>query len=318
MDSFIAIDYETANSNYLSACSLGIAIVEKGKVIETLQTFIKPPEEFSYFDPFNSMIHGISESDIVGAPSFDEVWEVISKFNKKYDVPFACHYSGFDIRVTEALLNYYKVYFSDIRFYDTLTISRKLWPDLINHKLDTLSRRFGIKLQHHDAASDARACALIAIRHLQELEKQTLTDVAAEYGYQLGLLSANGVKTMSDYKNYNGPTRKNVQAKELVSTSIVPDGEVNYGSDLFGKTVVFTGQLLSMTRPQAKDRAIKNGATVLSGVSKKTDVLVVGISDFIDFEKGRKTQKLRDAEELNASGKDVTIIDEEEFLKMTI
>lgn len=318
MDSFIAFDYETANSSYLSACSLGIAIVENGKVLESIQTFIKPPEEFSHFEPFNSMIHGIVESDVVDAPTFDSAWKVLTEFNKNYNVPFVCHYSGFDIRVTEALLNYYNVNFTDIRFYDTLTISRKLWPDLINHKLNTLSHKFGIELQHHDAASDARACALIAIMHLKELEKDSLSAVAEEFGYQLGILNKDGVKTMSDFKNYGGPGRNPSKVKDLVSTSLIPDGEVYYGSDLFGKNIVFTGQLLSMSRSQAKDRAIKNGANVLSGVSKKTDVLVVGVSDFIDFAKGRKTQKLKDVEKIKTAGKEITIIDEEEFLKMTI
>jgi len=51
MDTFIAIDYETANSNYLSACALGITFVERGVVLESLQTYIKPPEDFSSFDP---------------------------------------------------------------------------------------------------------------------------------------------------------------------------------------------------------------------------------------------------------------------------
>jgi DNA polymerase III subunit epsilon len=318
MDSFIAFDYETANSSYLSACSLGIAIVENGKILETMQTFIKPPNEYSHFDPFNSMLHGIEESDVMGAPPFDLVWQEVARFNKNYNVPFVCHYSGFDIRVTEALLNYYGVDFSDIRFYDTLTISRKMWPNLINHKLNTLSHKFGIELEHHNAASDARACALVAIMHLQELNKNSLSAVAEEYGYQLGILNKNGVKTMSDFKNYGSPIRQQTKVKDLVSTSLIPDGEINYGSELFGKNIVFTGQLLSMSRPQAKDRAIKNGANVLSGVTRKTDVLVVGVSDFIDFAKGRKTQKLRDAEELKNSGKEITIIDEEEFLKMTI
>lgn len=318
MDSFIAIDYETANSNYLSACSLGVAIVENGEVLESMQTFIKPPTEYGEFDPFNTMIHGITEQDVLSAPTFDTVWQVVAEFNSKYNVPFVCHYSGFDIRVTEALFDFYQIQFNDIRFYDTLTISRKLWPNLINHKLNTLSHEFGIELEHHDAASDAKACALIAIKHLNELGKASLTEVAETYGYQLGVLNSNGVKTMSDFKNYSGTTRRLAQDKVLVSTSLVPEGELNYGSELFGKNVVFTGQLMSMTRAQAKERAEKNGAKVLSGVTKKLDVLVVGVSDYINFSSGLKTQKLRAAEELNESGRDVTIIDEEEFLKMTI
>ena len=166
MDSFIAIDYETANSNYLSACALGITFVERGVVLESVQTYIKPPEEFSTFDPFNITIHKIQPSQVKNAPSFDTVWEVIEKFHSKNNVPFACHYSGFDIRVTEALLKYYNIKYQEIEFYDTFTIAKKMWPEFSNHKLNYLAQKFDIELDHHNASSDAQACALIDLKQI--------------------------------------------------------------------------------------------------------------------------------------------------------
>ena len=47
-------------------------------------------------------------------------------------------------------------------------------------------------------------------------------------------------------------------------------------SELAGKTVVFTGTLETMTRPEAKARAEALGAKVTDSVSKKTDFVVVG------------------------------------------
>ncbi len=105
MDSFIAIDYETANINHESACALGVSIVENGVVLESFESFIKPPEEFSEFDPFNTMIHGITSKDVKKAPSFDYVWSKIENFNKKYNMPFACHYSA----LTFGLLKHYLI-----------------------------------------------------------------------------------------------------------------------------------------------------------------------------------------------------------------
>ena len=262
-ENFIAIDYETANSSYLSACALGVSVVIQGEVSETFATYVKPPKEFAEFDPFNVMIHGIKPADVKGAPTFDDIWERVESFTSKYELPIACHYSGFDIRVTQALLKYYEKQFSDIRFYDTYTIARKLWPQLINHKLDTLAETFGIELNHHEASSDAEACAKIALKQMKELEKNSLSDVAGNCGYKLGLLTMSGLKTMSDFKNYESQNSRSSNSKSS-SKDVSPNMDVHVGSDLYGKNIVFTGALTSMERSQAIQRAVNNGAVVQS------------------------------------------------------
>jgi DNA polymerase-3 subunit epsilon len=317
MESFVAIDYETANSDKRSACSLGVSIVTGGKVVETFQSLIKPPDDFADFDPFNTMIHGITKKDVKNAPNFLEVWDMVEKYNPNYKLPFVCHYSGFDIRVTQNLFDHHGKKLVNLEFYDTLTIAKKMWPQFLNHKLNTLSNKFGIDLEHHKASSDAEACAKIALRQMEELDKSSLLEVAENFGYKLGVLNGDGVKTMSDFKNYGfHGKRYDYDPKANSSKDVLPDKDVNYGSDFFGEYIVFTGELLSMSRKEAIQLAVNNGASVSSSVTKKTKYLIIGISDFLDFENGKKTRKLTDAEALNQKGQDISFIDEEDFLRM--
>lgn len=71
---------------------------------------------------------------------------------------------------------------------------------------------------------------------------------------------------------------------------------------LSGKTFVITGTLASMSRDDAKQRLLAQGAKVTGSVSKKTDYVIVGDSP------GSKADK---AEQLG-----IEILDEERFLKL--
>jgi DNA polymerase-3 subunit epsilon len=318
MNSFIAIDYETANSSYESVCAVGITLVENQKITSNFYTLIKPEEDFSFFDPFNTSIHGITEKDVKNAPSFGDIWPQIEEIYAPTRIPFACHYAGFDIRVTEAMLYSIGNDFSEIEFYDTCTISKKVWPELLNFKLNTISSFLGIELDHHNAASDAQACAQIAIKHLEILACTSLRDVAKIFEYDLGLLNASGVKRMSDFKNY-GSSKTYKSGNYLQSSKgVLPNSEINADSELFGAKIVFTGELDSMNRSEAIQRAVNNGAVVASAVSKKTNYLIVGKSDFLDFKNGIKTNKFKDAEKAKEAGSSIEIIDEEDFLRMLI
>lgn len=317
LGSFVAIDYETANSAYESVCAVGVTLVEENVIKSNFYTLINPPEEFSFFDSFNTSIHNIYKKDVKNSPSFGDVWEDIEKLYAPKNLPMACHYAGFDIRVTEALLGYLGNEFTEINFYDTCTISKKVWPELINFKLNTISQYLNIELDHHNAASDAQACAQIALKHMELTSSKTLSEVAKEFGFNLGVLNSSGVRRMSDSKKYQSSNPVDYGKYIQSSKDLSPTSEINTDSDMFGMKIVFTGELESMNRTEAIQRAVNNGAVVASSVSKKTNYLIVGISDFLDFENGIKTNKLKNAEAVKESGGLIEIIDEEDFLRMT-
>ncbi|MDE2134356.1 MAG: NAD-dependent DNA ligase LigA [Alphaproteobacteria bacterium] len=89
-------------------------------------------------------------------------------------------------------------------------------------------------------------------------------------------------------------------AKEVTVTEVAAPAAS--GSPVAGKTVVFTGTLEKMTRPEAKARAEALGAKVASSVSKKTDLVVAGPG---------AGSKLADAQKFA-----VKVIDEDAWLKL--
>lgn len=155
---YVAIDFETANRYPNSACSIGMVKVMGGEIVEEYYRLIKPPKMI--FDPMNIQIHGIRPKDVTNEASFDLLWETeIKSFIS--GLPLVAHNASFDMNVLRALMTTYDLESGSIRYFCTVTGSRKTYPQLLNHKLSTVSEHLGIALRHHQALDDARACGLI-------------------------------------------------------------------------------------------------------------------------------------------------------------
>ena len=74
------------------------------------------------------------------------------------------HYAVFDTRVLRSLLKTYHLEKPQASYACTVEISRRVWPDLPNHKLDTVAGYLGYSFHHHQALDDARACAYIVLK----------------------------------------------------------------------------------------------------------------------------------------------------------
>lgn len=163
MDNFAAIDFETANFERGSACSVGIVVVRDGKVAETFYSLIKP--EPNYYNYWCTRVHGLTRKDTDNAPIFPEVWAKAAPLVE--GLPLVAHNSPFDEGCLKSVFRIYQMDYPNYRFYDTLKASRKKLPDLENHQLHTVSAACGYNLEnHHHALADAEACAAIAIKLL--------------------------------------------------------------------------------------------------------------------------------------------------------
>lgn len=161
---FVAMDFETASRQRHSAVSLGLAIVRDDKLVDEFYTLLKPD---SFFDARNTQIHGIHESDVQDAPTFPEIWPLINQFYTPDQLVIA-HNAPFDNGVLRATLAHYDLAPAHYLSLDTVRTSRKLYPDLPNHKLNTVARALHIDLEHHhNALDDTVAAAQILVQQAQ-------------------------------------------------------------------------------------------------------------------------------------------------------
>ncbi|WP_439425298.1 3'-5' exonuclease [Oenococcus alcoholitolerans] len=170
---FIAMDFETANSDPWSAVSLGLVLVNDNHISGNWYSLIKPAGNFS---PFNSRINGLTADDVVDSPSFPEIWQQIKDYFQ--DLPTVVgHNIRFDNNVLKSSLNYYGIPSPHYVSLDTVLISRKFHPHMSDHKLNTVALDLGVDLQHHHTASDdALAAAEILLYEINHFGEDRIKD----------------------------------------------------------------------------------------------------------------------------------------------
>ena len=156
---FAAIDFETANNEQSSVCSVGVVIVRNGEIVDSYYSLIQP--EPNYYNYWCHQVHGLSYKDTDCAPIFPDVWAEIEPLIE--GLPLVAHNKRFDESCLKAVFRVYRMDYPDYEFLDTLWASRRMFPELENHQLQTVAEACGYNLKnHHHALADAEACAWIA------------------------------------------------------------------------------------------------------------------------------------------------------------
>lgn len=154
---FVALDFETADNGRDSACSVGLIRVENDQIVQRVHYLIRPPRSTFRF----TYIHGIRWQDVANQPSFGELWASI--YPLLHDVDFlAAHNASFDRGVLNACCDRYNINMPVQPFKCTVQLARQTW-NIHPTKLPNVCEYLGIELKHHQALSDAEACARIVI-----------------------------------------------------------------------------------------------------------------------------------------------------------
>lgn len=160
----LALDFETANERRDSACAVGLAWIEDGRVVRRASHLIRPPE--MRFAPGNIRVHGILPANVVDQPGFAEV--MAPYLDDLAGGIILAHNATFDIGVLRAGLGRAGLPVPDFAYFCTVQVARRVFPAPEGCGLGKVARRLGITFEHHDAGEDAYACARIALAAMGE------------------------------------------------------------------------------------------------------------------------------------------------------
>lgn len=175
---FVVFDLETtgAKAPPCRITEIGAYRVRGGEVKEEFQTLVNPETSIP---SFITALTGISDEMVEDAPKFAEIAADFMSFIG--DAVLVAHNAPFDMRFLNHEIG---MLYEDYRVANpclcTVQLSRKLLPQIENHKLKTVAEHYAISLvNHHRASDDARATAEIFINLLEKLNLQGVHDLAA-------------------------------------------------------------------------------------------------------------------------------------------
>lgn len=305
---FIAIDFETANEKRNSACSIGIAVVENGQVVEKIHHLIRPKE--MRFLPINIGIHGIRPGMVENKSEFDKVWEKIKHYFN--DNLVIAHNASFDISVLRKCAELYDIELPSFQYICTMKLARNFYKGIENAKLNTVNDFLGYEFKHHDALYDALACSNILLNISEELKCRDINEISRLIGVTIGIVDCNG---------YN-PSSTKGRCIKISNRIYYPKKETIFErlkDNLFkDEVVVFTGRLASMSRDEAMRLVRRLGGSTGSSVTKKTTILVTNMKDIKDLRREEMSNKLKKATDLNSKGQNIKFLNEKQFIFGTI
>ncbi|SER66018.1 exonuclease domain-containing protein [Actinokineospora terrae] len=299
---WVAIDFETANSSRGSACAVGMCLVRDGVVVDRWSTYIQPPGDGG-FDSFNTALHGITAEAVRSAPTWPRALAQIVDFAAGR--PLVTHNAAFDVGVIRGACTASSLPWPELSYVCTLVISRLTWQ-LLTYRLPFVAAAAGIAMSgHHEAQADADTAAQVMLAAMRFHHVDTVDDLLDTLRIPYGRLTRDSWTGFR--QRGSSTTRREIPAANL---------DADPSTMLYGLNVCFTGTLTTMTRAEAQQRLAERGGQAVSGVSKRTDLLVVGMADPARFAVGMEVSgKHRKAQELLGRGHKIEMIGEIDFVE---
>ncbi len=300
----VVIDFETASSVNSSACALGMVFIDNDVITDTKYYLMQPPT--LVFDKKNIGIHGIKPDDVKAAPRFPEVWqEIKGAFDGNRLV--LSHNARFDMSVLYCCLEHYQLEMPEFPYACSIPISTKICGGDVGRSLVERARYFGIDVGvHHNALDDALTCAKIVLAAVAKSRQRTL-----ESFLNVRAIERKSFSELKPAKSLGNSLYAQIDYGSLVSANDV----INTDNFFYGKNFVVTGTF-KQSRAEIIQQIVNAGGVGQNGVTKKTNLLIVGTQDNAVVGDDGLSGKEEKAYALIEKGADIRIIKEFELCQL--
>lgn len=287
-EDFTVIDLETTgfDPSYDNIIEFAALRVRGGEIVDSFSTLVKPYDEI---DEFITRLTGITNDMLLTAPTPEDVFpsvrefignDIVVGYNVSFDINFL--YDWFEIILKEPFTNDY---------IDARRIARKAIPELQHHRLKDVAAAVEVLPSgFHRALNDCQT----TFECFHALRDRVFASGSIE-------------EFVNSFKHYS----KKLDLRDITSQNT----EFDETHPLFGKRCVFTGTLERMSRADAAQAVVDIGGMCDNGITKKTNFLVLGNTDYRKTG-GGKSSKHKKAEEYKLNGIDIEIIPENVFYDM--
>lgn len=285
LNTYTVVDIETTglDSHFDEIIEIAAIQVSNGQEINRFNSLVKPNQEIS---TFISELTGITNEMVENSPGIDVVLPQFLSFIGTSVL--VAHNANFDVNFIYDFTRLLDLPPLKNDFIDTLRLSRRIFPNWDNHKLQTLVNNLNISdTVEHRALSDCVNTHLC-------------------FESMKGYISANNLSLDTLWEHY-GTMSKRIHAQT---------DQFDLDSPVYGRVFAFTGTLEKMPRKDAMQLVVNAGGICGDGVTQKTNFLVLGNNDYCKAIKGGKSSKQKKAEKLQIDGYDITTISENVFYDM--
>lgn len=278
LSDYVVLDVETTGFDPKSdrIVEVGILKIVNNEIVDQFGSLVNPER---HIPSSASAVNGIYDEDVFDAPKYEEIAYRVVELLK--DQIVIGHNVTFDLKFINALY-YYTGLTGSVKYIDTLSYSRFVFPDRKDHKLQSLAADFSLNpTGQHRALADAETT-----KDLFELCRSTILEREAA---------------------------KKAERKQRAAEEKALRAEKYSASPLYNTNFVFTG-VFKNDRRDMYLTLTHLGANVREEVNRNTDYLVAGnLENLPDWAKERKYNV---AMSLAEQGKKVKIVSEEDCLSL--